>query len=240
MARITASLCAATLLLSGCGTLFSEPVQPVVFTSDPQGADVIVNGAFVGHTPVTVPFDRDTFDERIVVIRTPGYATAQFRMSKALNTIAILNLCSLLSWATDAFTGGLIEYSPNAYFVELQPAGGRRTDRTDEDRAALAFVLVNTAPLLTDIARGDGEYLRTLATLLAIEAPREAAFVAALQAALPLLLAREYPYQVHAEILRVASAVAPLEQRAVLVDEGDQKVQEGANPRGLAQLAVGE
>lgn len=42
----------ATAMLSGCGTILTPSQALVTFTSDPPGADVLVDGMPVGRTPV--------------------------------------------------------------------------------------------------------------------------------------------------------------------------------------------
>lgn len=85
----------AVALLSGCATLFSEGTQQVRFTSNVEGAEVILDGQPIGRTPLTHTMDRSTFDRHIVVIRSEGYQSKQFEMNKGLNTVALINLSSL-------------------------------------------------------------------------------------------------------------------------------------------------
>lgn len=193
----------AVALLPGCATLFSEGTQPVRFTSNPEGAEVIINGQPVGQTPLTHTVDREAFDRYMVVVRKDGYEPKEFEMTKGLNTIAIINLSSLSFWATDAATGNMIEYSPGAYYMELAPAnsGAPASTQVDPaDRAALQFVLVNHRPLLTEIARGDGEHLRLLAGLLRVDKPAYRPFVRDLQTQADRLLAHEYPYLLYQDL----------------------------------------
>lgn len=194
----------ALALLPGCATLFGESTQMVQFTSKPEGAEVILDGQPIGHTPLTYTIDRSTFDRHIVVIRSEGYQTRQFEMNKGLNTIALLNLCSVLSWVTDAATGNMIEYSPSAYFLDLVPAtGSAQADRSD--RVALYFVLVNHRALLTEIARGDGEFLRALTDLLHVDREVYPLFVRDLQSQADRLLAHDYPYHFYQDVVATSA-----------------------------------
>ncbi len=197
-----ALLIAVCVASSGCATLFSSSDQPVSFTSEPAGATVMINSVPIGRTPTTVVLDRQTFGNHVITITAPGYQSRAFRLGKTINNVAILNLSCLWSWVTDAISGAMIEYSPGAYYLELPRNDG--ATRPPGVSAALRFTLVNSEHLLTEIARGDGEFLLTLADLMAVDDYR--AFVSALRAELPVLLAREYPYQVHAEIARIAAA----------------------------------
>jgi hypothetical protein len=220
--------CVLLLLLaagSGCATIFSSSRQNVVFSSNPARAEVLVDGARIGVTPLTWSFDRDTFATHVITMRGPGLEPARFQLQKSLNGVAIFNLTSGLFWVTDAATGALIQYSPSAYHLELRPAWsppppapppppagpGDASDETTAakdaapaggDRAALWFVLVNDTRIRTEIARGRGEYLGALARLWRIEADLSR-MTAALGREAPVLLARTYPYELYLEIRRV-------------------------------------
>lgn len=209
---VVPALLVALLAAGGCATVFSGSDQSVSFSSNPLGAEVLVDGVPVGFTPVATRFDRDTFATRLITIRRPGYQPRQFQLHKSLNAIAILNLTCVLSWLTDAVTGGLIEYSPGAYHLELTPVifpgpagpGGWADTSPGADREALRFVLVNDGRIRTDIVRGGGEHLRALAHLWGIDGELPRATIALGQEA-PVLLAREYPFELYLEIRRVLS-----------------------------------
>src|SRR5678815_3859157 len=114
---------AALLLVTGCATLFSGGPQAVTFTSNPPGAQVLIDGVPIGATPMTGMLDRTTFGTHYTTLRYPGFEPQRFLLEKSLNGVAILNLSSGCFWLTDALTGAMIEYSPNAYHLELRPAG---------------------------------------------------------------------------------------------------------------------
>ena len=82
---------------SGCATIFSSSDQAVSFSSNPQGAEVMVDNVPIGVTPMTTRFDRNTFATRVITIRRTGAEPISFYLQKTLNSIAILNLTSLLS-----------------------------------------------------------------------------------------------------------------------------------------------
>jgi PEGA domain len=206
---LLAARLALILAAGGCATVFSSSDQSVSFSSGPPGAEVLIDGVPIGFTPVATRFDRDTFATRVVTLRRHGFHPRQFLLGKTLNKVAIFNLTCLPSWLTDGLTGGLIEYSPGAYHIELQPmvlpppAGPGSAGRAaDPDRDGLRFVLVNHRRIRGDIARGGGEHLRTLARLWGIERelPR---MTSALGRAGRVLLARAHPYELYLEMRRV-------------------------------------
>ncbi len=66
--------------LTGCATLFKSDHQPVCFDSQPQGAEVYVNGASYGRTPLsldfsnkkalTVTFKKEGYEDKTCIIDT--------------------------------------------------------------------------------------------------------------------------------------------------------------------------
>ncbi len=211
---------AALIAATGCGTLFAGGDQRLVFTSNPAGAQVLLDGFPLGTTPLNTMMARQTFQTHYITIRYPGFEPVQFPLQKTLTTASIFNLSSLSFWLTDATTGDVVEYSPSAYHVELLPARGMpgfppaapgvappmgvppavpTTWRRDHD-PALWFVLVNEDALRTDISRGGGEYLRALAQQWQLD---EHAMAAALQRDGHALFSAEFAYNFYLELRRV-------------------------------------
>jgi hypothetical protein len=69
-----------TVSLIGCATLFKAKERTVAFDSDPQGAEVYINGNRMGRTPmplslsnlkpVTVTFKKDGYEDKTYIIST--------------------------------------------------------------------------------------------------------------------------------------------------------------------------
>ena len=72
----------------------------VSVSSNPPGAQVLVDGVPVGMTPMTTTFKRQTFASHYITVRSPGYEAQKFYVEKSLNMISILNLSSLCFWLT--------------------------------------------------------------------------------------------------------------------------------------------
>lgn len=187
-----------SVLSSGCATLFSGSSDEISFTSEPAGARVLIDGDEIGATPLTYEVERQTFRRSEVVIQKPGYRSEKFPLKKTLDTIALLNCTSLLSWGTDALTGAMMEYSPNKYFVELTPKGSRANLG---HRRALQFMLLMHHELVRQLARRDGEQLRTLGYLFGAGPQDFPAFVAALEPELVGLLRYEHPHELYAAMV---------------------------------------
>jgi len=66
--------------LVGCATLFKHKSRTVAFDSDPQGADIYINGNRMGKTPmpmnlsnlkaVTVTFKKEGYEDKTYIINT--------------------------------------------------------------------------------------------------------------------------------------------------------------------------
>lgn len=145
-------------LTSSCATLFSDSADEITFTSKPEKALVLLNGKEIGRTPLKYTLDRDTFSKRVVVFKIDGYKSQQVTVQKSFNSTAILNLISWPSWATDALSGNVIQYSPTAYYVELESEEGKTSAKVDME---MRFLANHYQQILIDIARGDGSHLKT-------------------------------------------------------------------------------
>lgn len=156
----------ACIFFSGCATIFAPGSDKITIKTNPEGADVYDGANFLGKTPLTHTFKRDTFEEKTLTIKKSGYQNQTLPLSKTVEKTALFNFifflitCGAPSWGIDALSGNMTKYSPDSYFIELEsnknPAG--QTDNTLHQR--LRFVLLNHYYLMKDIASGGGEYLR--------------------------------------------------------------------------------
>ncbi|MGJ8692484.1 MAG: PEGA domain-containing protein [Thalassotalea sp.] len=105
------------LFLTGCATVISGTNQPVTFDSVPQGAAILIDGARVGVTPLTIVLKKSA--KSTVMIKMDGYQTVTRDITKSFDGVGVLNIFWDLS-TTDAITGAWQKYEPNAYFFELQ------------------------------------------------------------------------------------------------------------------------
>lgn len=118
MKSLSRLLIAITFIaLSGCATVISGTNQAVTFDSVPQGAEVIIDGARVGITPLTLVLKKSA--KSIVMIKMDGYQTVTRDLTKNFDGVGVLNIFWDLS-TTDAITGAWKKYEPNSYYFELQ------------------------------------------------------------------------------------------------------------------------
>ena len=78
---VKACVCLAMVFsLVGCATLFKQKSRTVPFDSDPQGAEIYINGNRMGKTPmpmnlsnlksVTVTFKKEGYEDKTYIINT--------------------------------------------------------------------------------------------------------------------------------------------------------------------------
>ncbi len=113
------------LLLSACATLFTGTTQSVTIDSEPQGADIIVDGQFVGTTPARVRLNRDLnaiFDDgKYIRLEKDGYIPDGYILGADIEPFSVLNTFILFFWAVDAVTGALMRYDSEYYNFMLMP-----------------------------------------------------------------------------------------------------------------------
>ncbi len=74
-------LCVATFLFLGsCAILFNKSSVPVKFDSDPQGANVRIEGQLIGQTPVTIDLEPQPRTYINVFYQKNGYANREFKI----------------------------------------------------------------------------------------------------------------------------------------------------------------
>ncbi|GAB1405940.1 hypothetical protein MASR1M74_31220 [Lentimicrobium sp.] len=74
------SIIALSILLAGCATLFAPKTNPLAVSSEPQGAEVYVNGFKMGTTPVELSLKPDK--SYTIEFRKEGYES----VTRVVNT----------------------------------------------------------------------------------------------------------------------------------------------------------
>lgn len=105
-------------LLTSCASVLKGTDQSMTFTSEPVGAEVLLDGQSLGVTPLVVKLKKNKYDT--VMIKLKGYKVLTRPVDKSYDGIALLNI-SWDSSTTDMITGAAYEYSPNTLFFNLEP-----------------------------------------------------------------------------------------------------------------------
>ena len=102
------------LLSTGCiGILVNGSSEEVTFNSSPAGADVSIDGAFAGVTPLSVDLARG--ESHIAEISLNGYEDESFQIKKSASggiIIADILLTGGIGLIIDLATGGMYNLNP--------------------------------------------------------------------------------------------------------------------------------
>ena len=176
------SVLVLVLVTSGCATILDGSSQLVTFNSSPNGAQILVSGMPMGVTPLTTQVKRSKTS--MIVVKKDGYQEQQLSLQTKVNTYFWANfLIFPVSTTTDYVSDAMIEYSPNMYYITLNPIpllqsndGGLGTERgvrariepesISIGRRVRTYVVRNHRNLTSDISKGQGEYLSSLCSLL--------------------------------------------------------------------------
>lgn len=179
------------LMTTGCATILDGSNQPVTFNSSPNGAQILVNGMQMGVTPLTTQVKRSK--TAMILVKKEGYQEQQLTLQTKVNTYFwgnILFFGGLYSSTTDYASDAMIEYSPNMYYIALNPLprlqsheGGLGAERevhariepesSSTERRVRIYVVRNHRSLMSDISKGRGEYLSSLCALLRLPESRD-------------------------------------------------------------------
>ncbi len=101
------------VLLAGCATIKHGTKQDIPIDSEPSGAKVYVDGAYVGDTPTEVSLTRD--EEHRIGLAMGGHEVGMYELKPTLSYDVFYNFSLLpgvfAGFLIDSLTGGLYELS---------------------------------------------------------------------------------------------------------------------------------
>ena len=103
-------------LMTSCATLFTSGKARVNINSKTKGTTVLINGLEKGTTPLNIKVKADD----IITFEKEGFESRTVVVDSKFNTIAILNLFSILGWGIDAITNSLKVPDTRVYNVTLK------------------------------------------------------------------------------------------------------------------------
>jgi hypothetical protein len=161
--------------LTGCATIMTGTNQEVSFNSNPPGATVIVNGRTIGITPVSTALKKE--GEQPMTFKKDGYQDLTLQLESRTTSWFWGNIVigGFFGSTTDAASGAMNEYSPGQYLVTLQPNGSspspvERSTNLTEQQKVRDFIIAGYRPLMEDLSKGSGQYLKSLLVLLHVQA----------------------------------------------------------------------
>lgn len=167
---VTLFFLAGLLLASGCVSIIKGTSQTLSFNSEPEGAEVLIDGKSFGFTPLAVSLKKNKYT--VVTFKKKGYSTQTVPIESSYDGLALLNIFWDFS-TTDLITGAAYEYAPTRYFATLRPKEANRSglQQLGGRENIRRFVLFSYSNLGRDAANGDGEYFQALCELLGIVSP---------------------------------------------------------------------
>ncbi len=120
MRNFTLLALVSLFLLSSCATIFSGTRDEILFTSEPSGVKITMDGYPVGKTPIMLDVRRN-LGGRWVTFELDGYESQYVKLETDFNAVSILNLTCLICWGVDLATGAVTRYSLPSLFVEMEP-----------------------------------------------------------------------------------------------------------------------
>ena len=155
----------------GCASIISGHSTQLSFDSNPSGAQVRIDGRPVGQTPTSLLVSKKALGT--VEFSKEGYKPAIVQLRKGFNPIFLGNVIigGFFGSTTDVASGAVQEYEPRHYFATLSPADAAPlTERISlsETQKAKEFVVVSYRDIVSDLGRGEGEYLSSLLALLRV------------------------------------------------------------------------
>jgi uncharacterized protein YceK len=108
------------LILSGCATIFTGSKEVIEFSSEPSGANVVINNNDEGLTPFKVSLKKG--NEYVVEISKEGFKKKTYRLSYSINSgWLIMDIISgLIGVIVDGVTGNWYNFDINHYNTVLE------------------------------------------------------------------------------------------------------------------------
>lgn len=119
--KLGATLC-LSLQLTSCATIINGTTQKIPLDSYPQGANVSVDGNYMGITPTVVEVKRK--HDHFVTFDKEGFCPQTIQLTHVVSGAVAGNIIAggLIGWGVDACSGGQYRLIPEAVFMPLQPA----------------------------------------------------------------------------------------------------------------------
>ena len=109
----------AALTMVGCSTVVNGTHEDIEFTSEPEGADVVIAGVPHGKTPATIGVKR-SWDPVTVEFRMDGYKTSTVEMVTQLEEVTLVNIIFPIGFAVDYVSDAMHRFEEEKVHVTLE------------------------------------------------------------------------------------------------------------------------
>lgn len=122
--RFVALLVLVTFAGSGCAALFGSKKTTIATSSDPPGADVYVDGARMGTTPISL--ELSSKEEHTITFKKEGYKDVSCQLARSVGAgwVVLDILGGLVPIIFDATTSSWYGLTPKVCNLPLTPEGG--------------------------------------------------------------------------------------------------------------------
>lgn len=111
---------ALALQLSGCATVFGHRDHSVQVASNPQGAEVLLNGMSMGSTPTRVGVS--TWSPGTITLQKPGYKTQNVVPQTQFQMVGLLDIFLWPTFFVDIIAGNTMAIAPEYRFINVNMA----------------------------------------------------------------------------------------------------------------------
>jgi len=117
-------------MLQGCATIIHGTTQDVAITTDPSGAELVVDGRERYRSPAKITMKRK--EDHIVEVNKGGFQKETVNIKSVLSGAVAGNIIAggLIGWGVDAVSGGQYRLVPEHINLRLRPLGA--ADRENE------------------------------------------------------------------------------------------------------------
>ena len=160
-------ICLALSLTFGCATLIRGPTQAVAISSEPTGADILVDGSLVGMTPSNIDLARG--QDHLITFEKDGYHTRNIPIIRSIGRAVFGNLLygGFLGWGVDATSGAQYNLNPETLVVQLIPLDEEKPSEEDQNESTTFITRLNGLDQMRESNRiSDEEYSRMRLSVL--------------------------------------------------------------------------
>jgi hypothetical protein len=154
------AIVAVVVLSGGCATIVNGTTAKIPVASDPTGADILVDGNFVGQTPATVVLKKTT--DHLLTIQKVGYQPKSVPVVRTVGGAVWGNILAggLIGCGVDASNGAQYNLIPTTISVKLDPVASVVLSAGAEDSAAFVNKLSALDQLHNRKQLSDEDYVK--------------------------------------------------------------------------------
>jgi hypothetical protein len=161
---VLAAIAMVVAAAANCATITKGSRQTISITSNVDGADILLDGMKIGSTPFTGEVPKG---KKILLVKKDGYKDNTIALSRSIEPMFWGNIITggTLGSITDFATGSAYQYAPASYQVDLRAEGQAQAD-FERSVAARKFAMIYVDRIAADLARGSGDYLDALLSIV--------------------------------------------------------------------------